>query len=100
MLRKQKRNKLPTTTTTTDFEDIECCLSVAVQRALQKNNGRIKGVPRVTETLGKPNSHFEIIKRGLGPHHHVEAAVYWCKTVELGKINTYIQKSLQHRHKV
>ena len=40
----------------------------------------VRGVPGVTETLGKPNSHFNPTQTGLGPHHHVEAAVDWCSS--------------------
>ena len=35
----------------------------------------VRGVPRVTGTLGKAKSHFDPTQTGRGPHHHVEAAV-------------------------
>ena len=35
----------------------------------------VRGVPGVTGTLGKINSHFDPTQTGRGPHHHVEAAV-------------------------
>ena len=35
----------------------------------------LTGVPGVTSTLDKANSHFELIQTRSGPHHHVEAAV-------------------------
>ena len=35
----------------------------------------VRGVPRVTGTLGKANSHFNPTQTGREPHHHVEAAV-------------------------
>ena len=35
----------------------------------------VRGVPRVTGTLGKANSHFDPTQTGRGPHHHVAAAV-------------------------
>ena len=40
---------------------------------------KCRGVPGVTGTLGKPTDISTQPKRGLGPHHHVEAAVDWCK---------------------
>ena len=43
----------------------------------------VRGVPGVTGTLGKANSHFDPIQTGLGPHHHVEAAVDWCSLILL-----------------
>ena len=43
----------------------------------------VRGVPGVTGTLGKANSHFDLIQTGRGPHHHVEAAVDWCSSILL-----------------
>ena len=43
----------------------------------------VRGVPAVTRTLGKANSHFDLTQTGRGPHHHVEAAVDWCSSVLL-----------------
>ena len=43
----------------------------------------VRGVPGVTGTLGKTNSHFDPIQTGRGPHHHVEAAVDWCSSILL-----------------
>ena len=43
----------------------------------------VRGVPRVTGTLGKTNSHFDPTQTGRGPHHHVEAAVDWCSSILL-----------------
>ena len=40
----------------------------------------VRGVPGVTGTLGKTNSHFDPIQMVRGPHHHVEAAVDWCSS--------------------
>ena len=40
---------------------------------------KCRGVPGVTGTLGNPTDISTQPKRGLGPHHHVEAAVDWCK---------------------
>ena len=41
------------------------------------------GVPRVTGTLGKANSHFNPTQTGREPHYHVEAAVDWCSSILL-----------------
>ena len=35
----------------------------------------VRGVPGLTGTLGKTNSHFDRTQTGRGPHHHVEATV-------------------------
>ena len=35
----------------------------------------VRGVPGVTGTLGKANSHFDSNQTGRGPHHNVDAAV-------------------------
>ena len=43
----------------------------------------VRGVPGVTGTLGKANSHFDPTQTGQGPHHHVEAAVDWCSLILL-----------------
>ena len=43
----------------------------------------MRGVPGVTGTLGKANSHFDPTQTGRGPHHHVEAAVDWCSSILL-----------------
>ena len=40
----------------------------------------VRGVPGITGTLGKANSYFNPTQTGLGPHHHVEAAVDWCNS--------------------
>ena len=47
----------------------------------------VRGVYGATETLGKTNSHFDPTQ--TGPHHHVEAAVDWCKIINIG--NDYEQ---------
>ena len=41
----------------------------------------VRGVPRVTGTLGKANSDFDLTQTGRGPHHHIEAAVDWCGSI-------------------
>ena len=43
----------------------------------------VRGVPRVTGTFGKANSHFNPTQTGLGPHLHVEVAVDWCSSILL-----------------
>ena len=43
----------------------------------------VRGVPGVTETLGKANSNFNPTQTGLGPHDHVEAAIDWCSSILL-----------------
>ena len=43
----------------------------------------VRGVPGASGTLGKANSHFDPTQTGRGPHHHVEAAVYWCSSILL-----------------
>ena len=43
----------------------------------------VRGVPGVTGTLGKANSHFDPTQTGRGPYHHVEAAVDWCSSILL-----------------
>ena len=43
----------------------------------------VRGVPGVTGTLGKTNSHFDPTQTGRGPHHHVEAAVDWYSSILL-----------------
>ena len=58
----------------TDFREAKCCPSAVVRGAAQQKNS-LRGVPEVTGTLGKTNSHFDPTQTGSGPHHHVEAAV-------------------------
>ena len=43
----------------------------------------VRGVPRITGTLGKANSYFDPIQTGRGPHHHVEEAADWCSSILL-----------------
>ena len=40
----------------------------------------VRGVPGVTGTLWKANSHFNPTQTGWGPHHHVEAVIDWCSS--------------------
>ena len=48
----------------TDFKEAVCCPSAIVQGATERKNEW--GVPRVTGTLGKANSHFDPTQTGLG----------------------------------
>ena len=43
----------------------------------------VRGVPGVTGTLGKANSHFNPTPMLLGLHHHVQAAGDWCSSILL-----------------
>ena len=43
----------------------------------------VRGVPVVTGTLGKANSHFDPTQTGRGPQHHIEAAVDWYSSILL-----------------
>ena len=48
----------------TDFEEAACCPSAVVQGAERQKIGLCEGVPGVTETLGKANSHFHPTQTG------------------------------------
>ena len=50
----------------------------------------VRGVPGVTGTLGKANSHFNQTQTGRGSHHHVEAAVDSCSSILLALHVQYI----------
>ena len=57
----------------------------------------VRGVPRVTGTLGKANSHFDPTQTGRGPHHHVEAAVDWCSSIFLAlHVHTIYTTEISH----
>ena len=62
-------------------------LPAILLRSFRGLNGKkvicVRGVPGVTGTLGKANSHFDPTQMGRGPHHHVEAAVDWCSSILL-----------------
>ena len=54
----------------------------------------VRGVPGVSGTLGKANSHFDPTQTGRGPHPHVEAAVDWCSSILLAlHVSIYIYKT-------
>ena len=57
----------------------------------------VRGVPRVTGTLGKVNSHFDPTQTGRGPHHHVEAAVDWYSSILLAlHVNAIYGTEISH----
>ena len=57
----------------------------------------VRGVPRVTGTLGKTNNHFYPTQTGRGPHHHVEAAVDWCSSNLLAlHVHTIYMTEISH----
>ena len=58
-----------------DFK--EAARQKIVQGAARQKIVCVRGVPGVTGTLGKANSHFDPIQTGWGPHHHVKAAIDW-----------------------
>ena len=49
----------------TDFRKAVCCSSAVVQTGARRKNGS-RGVPGVTGTFGKANSHFDPIQTGSG----------------------------------
>ena len=63
----------------TDFNEAVCCPSAVIQGAAQQKMVCARGVPRVTGSLGKANSHFDVTQMGSGTApHHVEVAVDCC----------------------
>ena len=52
-----------------DFKEAACYPSAVVQRLHGEKMVCVRGVPGVTGTLGKANSHFNPTQTGLGPHH-------------------------------
>ena len=77
---KQKRRK-------TDFKETECCPFAVVQRAALRKNDWSRGAPMVTGILGKANILFDPMETGCGPHHHIVAAVDWCRSCSIGHFN-------------
>ena len=51
---------------TTNFKEDACYPSTVVQGAAQQKMICVRGVPGVTGTLGKANSHFNSTQMGLG----------------------------------
>ena len=64
-----------------NFKEAACYASAVVQGVAKMVC--VSGVPGVTGTLGKANSHFDPTQMGRGPHHHVEAAVDWYSSILL-----------------
>ena len=57
----------------------------------------LRGVPGVTGSLGKANSHFDPTQTGRGPQHHVEAAVDWCSLILLAlHVHTIYTTEISH----
>ena len=57
----------------------------------------VRGVPGVTGTLRKANSHFDPTQTGRGPHHHVEAAVDRCSLILLAlQVHTIYTTEILH----
>ena len=57
----------------------------------------VRGVPGVTGTLGKANSHFDPTQTGRGPHHHVKWAVDWCSSILLAlHVHTIYATEISH----
>ena len=58
----------------------------------------VRRVRRVTGTLGKTNSHFDLTTQtGRGPHYHVEAAVDWCSSILLAlHVHTIYTTEISH----
>ena len=57
----------------------------------------VRGVPGVTGTLGRANSHFDSTQTGRGLHHHVEAAVDWCSSILLAlHVHTTYTTEISH----
>ena len=50
----------------TNFKEAMCCPSAVVQGTAWRKNGCATGVPGVTGTLGKANSHFDPIQTSSG----------------------------------
>ena len=66
-----------------DFKEAACHPSAVVQKAARRKMVCVRGVLGETGTLGKANSGFNPTQTGLGPHHHVEAAIDWCSSILL-----------------
>ena len=73
-----------------NFKAAACYPSAVVQGAARQKMVCVRGVPGVTGTLGKANSHFDPIQTGWGPHQYVEATVDWCSSILLALHVQYI----------
>ena len=66
-------------TGTTDFGESAFCPSAVVQRVALPKNVWFGETPGNLEAFEEANSNFDPACQGRGPHHHVEAAVDWCR---------------------
>ena len=57
----------------------------------------VRGVPGVTGTLGKANSHFNSTQTGLGPHYHVEEAIDWFSSILIA-LHVYTKYTTEISH--
>ena len=62
----------------TDFKETACYPYAVVQRQHGEKMVCVRGVPGVTGTLGKANSHFGSNQMGLGKAPPLEALLDWC----------------------
>ena len=72
---------------------LKSCVLLLCGRLGGSTAKKSSGVPGVTGTLGKANSHFDPTERGRRLHHHVEAAVDWCRNIDLALKNCISSKS-------
>ena len=65
----------------TDFKEAVCCPFCGRSGgSIAKNEGECPGY---LGPLGRPTAILTQPKWGRGPHHHVEAAVDWCRGIEI-----------------
>ena len=64
--------------------------SAAFQRSFRGQHGEkddwVLGATGVIRTLGKTNSNFNPPPTGRRPHHHVKAAVDWCRICSVATV--------------
>ena len=96
-IEKQGKRKAGVERRQTNFKEAACYPSVVVQGAARRKMVCVRGVPGVTGTLGKANSHFDPTQTGRGSHHHVEAAVDWCSSILLAlHVHTTYTTEISH----
>ena len=80
-----------------NFKEAACYPSAVVQGLHGKKMVCVRGVPGVTGTLGKANSHFDPTQTDRGPHHHVESAVDWYSLILLAlHLHTIYTTEISH----
>ena len=80
-----------------NFKEAACYPSAVVHGAARQKMDCVRGVPGVTGTLRKANSHFDSTQTDWGPHHHVEAAVDWCSSILLAlHVHTIYTTEISH----